>query len=165
MEILALVVFTLLLLIGTAGVILPVVPGVPLIALGGLIAAWLTDFSNLTLNHVAILVGLAILSQILEYASTVVGARYYGARRAGVWGSIIGSLAGLIWFPPFGFLAGAIIGAIVAEMIAGRAFGEAVRAGFGALIGTLGGIFAKVLIIIAMAILALPPLVIPLLGA
>jgi uncharacterized protein YqgC (DUF456 family) len=158
MEIAALVVFVLLFLVALAGIILPVLPGVPIAALGALLAGWMTGFERLSLTPLLIVAGLAVLAQIVEIGSSWVGARYYGARRPGLWGGVLGSLAGLILFPPFGFLVGALVGAVLFELLAGRALNEAVRSGLGAFIGTLGGAVAKLVIMVAIAIVVLPRL-------
>ncbi|MEX2540502.1 MAG: DUF456 domain-containing protein [Trueperaceae bacterium] len=158
MELLALLVFVLLYLIALAGIVLPVVPGVPVAALGALLAGWMTGFERLSLTPLLAVAGLAVLAQLIEVGSSWLGARYYGARRPGLWGGILGSLAGLILFPPFGFLVGALVGAILFELLGGRALNEAVRAGVGAFVGTLGGAAAKLVIMVAIAVVVLPRL-------
>jgi uncharacterized protein YqgC (DUF456 family) len=45
---------------------------------------------------------------------------------------------------------------VLFELAAGRALDEAVRAGVGAFVGALGGTVAKVLIVIAMAVIGIP---------
>ena len=72
---LAITVFTLCYVIGLTGIILPVVPGVPLIALGALAAAMLTDFQLISLEQVLWTGGLAVLAQVMEYVATMIGAR------------------------------------------------------------------------------------------
>lgn len=158
MEILALVVFVLLYLVALAGIVLPVVPGIPVAAVGALIAGWMTGFERLSLTPLLAVAGLAVLAQLVEVGSSWLGARYYGARRPGLWGGIIGSLAGLILFPPFGFLVGALVGAVLFELLGGRALNEAIRAGVGAFVGTLGGAVAKLAIMVAIAVVVLPRL-------
>jgi uncharacterized protein YqgC (DUF456 family) len=158
MEIAALVVFVMLFLVALAGIILPVLPGVPIAALGALLAGWMTGFERLSLTPLLIVGGLALLAQMVEIGSSWIGARYYGAGRPGLWGGVLGSLAGLILFPPFGFLVGALVGAVLFELLAGRALNEAVRSGLGAFIGTLGGAVAKLVIMVAIAIVVLPRL-------
>lgn len=158
MEILALVVFVLLFLVALAGIVLPVLPGVPIAAVGALLAGWMTGFERLSLTPLLIVAALAVLAQVVELASSWIGARYYGAGRPGLWGGVLGSLLGLILFPPFGFLVGALVGAVLFELLAGRAFNDAVRAGIGAFVGTLGGSVAKVVIMAAIAVVVLPRL-------
>ena len=158
MEILAIFVFALLFLVALAGIILPVLPGVPIAAVGALLAGWMTGFERLSLAPLLVVAALAVLAQLVELGSSWVGARYYGAGRPGLWGGVIGSLVGLILFPPFGFLVGALLGAVLFELLAGRAFNEAIKAGIGAFVGTLGGAVAKVVIMVAIAVVVLPRL-------
>jgi uncharacterized protein len=158
MTILAIILFTAVFLVALAGIFLPVLPGVPLAAVAALVAAWMTGFRELTLTPLLIVGVLALLSVVLDYAAGAIGAKRYGAGRAGVWGSVLGSLVGLFFFPPFGFLLGALLGAVAAELLAGRALEEAVRAAFGVFVGTLGGIFAKLFLLIAIGIVVFPRL-------
>jgi uncharacterized protein len=156
MTILAMVVLVLGLLIGLIGVVAPVLPGVPVAAVGAVLAAWIVGFEHFGVAPLAFVVGLAVLAQLIDLAGNWVGARVYGARRAGLWGGVIGSLVGLIFFPPFGFLLGALVGAVLFELLGGRPFDEALRAGVGAFVGALGGTIAKILIVIAMAVISIP---------
>ena len=156
MTILAMVVLVLGLLVGLVGVVAPVLPGVPVAAAGAVLAAWIVGFDRFGLVPLAFIVGLAVLAQLIDLAGNWVGARVYGARRAGLWGGVIGSLVGLIFFPPFGFLLGALVGAVLFELAGGRPVDEALRAGVGAFVGALGGTVAKILIVIAMAVIGIP---------
>ena len=117
MEIAALLLFLLFLLTGAAGIILPVLPGVPLVAVGAVLAAWMTGFAGLGWAPLLWVIALAVLSQVLEYVAGLIGARYYGARRAGLWGSILGSIVGVIWLPPLGLLIGALGGMVASGLI------------------------------------------------
>lgn len=153
--ILAAVVFIIIWLISMAGLLIPVIPGVPLAALGALLAGWMVGFQGLSLWPLVIIAVLAVLAQVLDTLGSLLGAKYYGASTAGTWGGIIGSLVGVFVLPPFGFLPGALVGAILFELLGGRALPEAFKSGLGALLGALGGTFMKVLILIAIAIIAL----------
>jgi len=153
--VLAALVFTLLYLVSVVGVVLPVLPGVPVAALGALLAAWMTGFETLTWTVVLTVAGLAVLAQLLDYLAAALGAQRYGASRAGLWGSVIGALVG-IFIPPFGFIVGALVGAVLAELLIGRPPREALRAGVGAFVGTLGGILAKLVIVVTIGFLVFP---------
>ncbi len=154
----AFTVFLVAYIVAFAGLILPVLPGVPIAALGAIIAAWMLSFKVITVTQVIIVALLAALAVVLDYLAGVVGAKGFGASTAGVWGSVIGSVIGLFFFPPFGFLVGAILGAIVAEIVSGRQLNEALRAAWGVFLGTLGGIFVKILLLIAIGIVVFPRL-------
>jgi hypothetical protein len=85
--------------------------------------------------------GLTVLVIVMDYIIPLLGAKRYGASKWGVWGSVIGMVVGIFW-SPFGMLIGAFIGAFVAELLAGKKHWEALRAGWGVVMGTL---FATVL--------------------
>jgi uncharacterized protein YqgC (DUF456 family) len=71
----------------------------------------------------------------------LLGAKRYGASKWGVWGSVLGMVIGIFW-SPFAMLVGAFIGAVAAEWLSGKKKGEALRAGWGVVMGTL---FAMIL--------------------
>jgi uncharacterized protein len=158
MTILAIVVFVVTFLVALAGIILPVLPGVPIVAAGALVAAWLTGFQEFGITPLVIVGLLTALSIVIDYVAGIVGAQKYGASKSGIWGSVIGSLVGLFFFPPFGFLIGALVGAVIAEMLIGRKLEEAIKSGFGVLVGTFSGVVAKIFIIIAIGIVVFPRL-------
>jgi uncharacterized protein YqgC (DUF456 family) len=158
LTILAIVIFTLTFIVALAGIVLPMLPGVPIVALGALVAAWMTGFKELSLNPLIIVGLLTALAIAVDYVAGIIGAQKYGASKSGIWGSIIGSLLGLFFFPPFGFLIGALVGAVAAEMLIGRKLEEAIKSGFGVLVGTFGGMVAKVFITIAIGIVVFPRL-------
>jgi len=156
--VLAYVVFTIGLLVAAVGVVAPVLPGVPIAALAAVLAAWIAGFENAGLAIAIWAVSIAVLGQLVDVVAGIVGARVYGARRAGVWGGIIGSLLGIFIFPPWGIIFGGIVGAILFELLTGRDFAEAAKAGFGAFVGALGGTVAKVVLLVALAMVVYPRL-------
>lgn len=158
MTILATVLFTAVFLLALAGIFLPFLPGVPVAALAAFLAAWMTGFRELGTVPLVIIGVLALLSVLTDYLAGALGAKRFGAGRAGVWGSILGALFGLFLFPPFGFLLGALLGAVAGELLTGRAPQDALRAAFGVFVGTLGGILTNVLLLIAIGIVVFPRL-------
>lgn len=158
LTILAYVVFTLGLVVAVVGLVAPVLPGVPVAALAAVLAAWISGWSEAGLAIALWAVGVAVLAQLVDVVGGLVGARVYGARRAGVWGGVIGSLLGIFVFPPWGILFGGIVGAVAFELFSGRPFDEAARAGFGAFVGALGGAVAKVVLLVALAAAVYPRL-------
>ena len=84
-----------------------------------------------------------LLSLLLDYLVSLAGARKYGASRAGLWGSVIGMLIGMIFFPPLGIFLGALVGAVVTEVLVGKKTGEAMRVGWGIFVGNMVGIVVK----------------------
>ena len=67
---------------------------------------------------------------------------------------MVGACVGVFFFP-LGLLAGPFAGALVGELLAGRNLTDGVHSGFGAVLGFLGGVFAKLLACAAMLGVAL----------
>ena len=66
-----------------------------------------------------------------------------------MFGAIAGALAGL-FFGIIGLFIGPVIGAIAGEFIAGKRMIDAGRAGWGSLLGNLGGMIGKLVIALVM---------------
>jgi uncharacterized protein len=133
---------SLLMLLGLAGSVLPILPGPPLSFIGLFLLALLKHFSPpLTPTFVIILAIVTVLAVVLDYVIPLLGAKRYGASKWGVWGSVLGMAIGIFW-SPFAMLLGAFLGAVVVEWLVGNKKGEALRAGWGVVMGTL---FATIL--------------------
>ncbi|MEG8120057.1 DUF456 domain-containing protein, partial [Xanthomonas hortorum] len=91
-----------LVLIGLAGVILPALPGLPLVFVGLLVAAWADDFVHVGWVALVILGLITALSFAIDFLAPVSGAKRVGASKMALWGSVIGSVVG-IFFMPIGF--------------------------------------------------------------
>ncbi len=142
LEGITIVISSILMLLGLAGSILPILPGPPLSFIGLFLLALLKHFSSpLTPTLVIILAIVTILVIVMDYIIPLLGAKKYGASKWGVWGSVLGMAIGIFW-SPFAMLVGAFIGAVVVEWLIGKKKGEALRAGWGVVMGTL---FATIL--------------------
>ena len=100
------------------------------------------------------LVLLTLISYALDFAGGYWGARRFGASRWGMLGASVGAIIG-IFFGIVGLFVGPVIGAIAGEFIAGKKMIAAGKAGWGSLLGTLGGMVGKLLIALAMIIVFL----------
>ncbi len=129
------------------------VPATFFIAGAVLIEGLFSHFASISVNLVIWLFALAVALEGLEYLITGVSAKHFGASRAGVWGAIFGGILGAIFGSGIlpiigtlvGTLAGAYLGAVVIELIRGQSSEKALRAGFGAFVGNLGGKLVKIL--------------------
>lgn len=139
---------------GLAGLVLPVLPGAPLLFAGVLLAAWAEDFAYLgwgTLIAVGVLAALAIAA---DFVAGAFGAKRYGASGRAVLGATIGAVVGL-FFGIVGVLLGPFIGAVIGELTVRRDLQAAGRAGVGATIGLALGVAAKLALGFAMIGIAL----------
>jgi len=147
MDIFLIISGSLLMILGIAGCLLPVLPGPPLSYLG-LVAIHLTskiDFSSKFLIWWGIIV---IIVSVLDYVIPIWGTKIFGGSKFGVWGSMVGLLAGL-FIPPIGIIIGPFMGAVAGEMLGGNRQ-HALKAGFGSFIGFLAGTVVKLLVSLIM---------------
>jgi uncharacterized protein len=146
------------LLAAAAGSILPGLPGAPLALAATIAAGYLTGFTRIDVGVIAWVAVLTLLSQGVELLGNLIGARRFGAGRAGTWGGVIGSLIGVVLLPPWGLLLGAGVGAAAFELLAGRPAAQAWRAGLGSLLGTLAGVGGKLVMLLAIAVVVIAAL-------
>ncbi|MFZ5563832.1 MAG: DUF456 domain-containing protein [Thermodesulfobacteriota bacterium] len=134
----------ILALAGIAGCLLPVIPG-PIVSYLALIVLSLAkDWQPFGATFLIVMGVLAVLlSAVLDYAASMAGARKYGATKAGIWGSAVGMIIGIFFFPPVGIFLGAIAGAVTGELIGGKETRAALRAGWGVIMGSLAGMALK----------------------
>lgn len=134
----------ILLLLGFAGSILPLLPGIPLSYVGILLLHFTqkVSFSTEFLVFWAVVV---ILVQLLDTFIPIWGTKKFGGTRFGIIGCTIGLLVGL-FFGPVGIILGPFVGAIVGELIAGQQSHKAFRAAFGSFVGLLAGTVAKLVV-------------------
>jgi len=133
----------LLIILGIAGSVLPILPGPSLGLFGLLLLALVKHFTPpLTPTLIAIMAILTFVATGLDYITPIIGAKRYGASKWGVWGSVAGMAIG-IFFSPLGMFLGAFIGAVVAEWLVQKEKGKALKAGWGVFIGTVFGAVLK----------------------
>lgn len=141
-------------LIGLAGVVLPALPGIPLIFGGLLMAAWLDGFAHIGGITLGLLGALTVLSLLIELAASVVGAQRVGASTLALAGAAIGTVLGLFG-GLIGLLFAPLAGAAVGEYIARRDALQAARVGLATWLGMLFAAVAKVAIAFMMLGIAL----------
>jgi uncharacterized protein YqgC (DUF456 family) len=136
--------------VGLIGTVLPVFPGTTIILAAAIIhRLMLGPAKSVAWPTLAILVLLTLVSYAIDVAGGYFGAKYFGATRWGTFGAIIGALVGL-FFGIVGLFIGPVLGAIVGEFIAGKRMIDAGRAGWGSLLGNLGGMVGKLVIALVM---------------
>lgn len=139
----------LLVFLGLAGVVLPALPGMPLLFAGLLLAAWADGFQRVGWVMLTVLGALTLLSFLVDFLATVFGAKRVGASRKALWGSVLGSVAGL-FFMPIGLFVGPFVGALAGEYWHGRQLQQATKVGFGTWLGIVLGTAAKLGLALAM---------------
>ncbi len=140
---------TALVVTGLFGLVLPALPGAPLIFLGLLLAAWAEGSQYVGLWTVIALAIIALLTYGIDLWATMFGAKKFGASKRAVVGALIGGVAGLFLGLP-GVLFGPFIGAVIGELSARPDLQQATRSGVGATIGLVLGAALKLALALAM---------------
>jgi len=133
-----------LLVTGFLGCFLPLLPGTALILAGVFVYQWVVAPAGAQLSA-ATLWGIALImvvSHVTDIASTLIGAKRYGASSRGVWGGLAGLVIGLAFGLP-GLLLGPLLGVVVGELLSGKQPREAVQAAWGTVVGGAAGILLR----------------------
>jgi uncharacterized protein YqgC (DUF456 family) len=143
--------FTIVLFaVGLIGTVLPIIPGTTIILAAAVIHRMMLGAEkSIGWGSIAVLVLLTLATYALDFLGAYFGAKYFGATKWGMFGAIFGALAGL-FFGIIGLFVGPVIGALVGEFIAGKKMIDAGRAGWGSLVGNLGGMIGKLVIALIM---------------
>ena len=139
----------ILTVIGLSGLLLPIVPGAPILFLGLLLGAWAEGFQYVGLWTLLTLAAMALLTYGVEFAASVLGVKKFGGSKRAMAGAVLGGIVGLFLGIP-GILFGPFIGAVIGELSLQRSLDEASRAGFGTVVGLAIGLAGKFAIGIAM---------------
>lgn len=131
----------LLVIVGLAGTILPILPGVPIILLGLVLMAWLDGFERVGWWTLMWLTLLTAVSLLVDFVATAEGARRFGAGRYAIVGATLGLLVGL-FFGIIGILLGPFVGAVLGHLVGKANLDASLRAGVGASIGVMVGTIA-----------------------
>jgi uncharacterized protein YqgC (DUF456 family) len=117
--------------LGLAGVVLPVLPGTPLLFGGLWLAAWLDGYPLVRVLTVGVL---ALMAWLADYAAAALGVQRAGASGRAMAGAAIGAVLGAFAGLP-GLVVGPVLGAMAGEWLVRRHAGQATRAGVAAGLG------------------------------
>jgi uncharacterized protein YqgC (DUF456 family) len=156
----------ILVLLNTLGLFLVVVgfPGTWFMVLASALISWLSGGELISTPTLVVLVVLALLGELLEFIMGAAGSRKAGGTRRGavlsVVLSIIGGIVGTFAIPVpvigsiLGACIGAFLGALTGDLAAGRKMESAIEVGRGAFVGRLLGTLYKLILGVAMWIVA-----------
>ena len=138
-----------LMVAGVVGAVMPVMPGAALVLAGTVLGAWIDGFQRVGGWTIGVLVALALLSWVLDYAAGVLGAKKVGASKQALIGAALGTVLGL--FLGFvGVLVMPFVGAAAGEYLARRDHRAAARVGVATGLGLVVAMIAKVVIAFVM---------------
>jgi uncharacterized protein YqgC (DUF456 family) len=140
---------TALIVVGLAGIVLPVLPGTAFVLAGIVLGAWIDGFTRVGWLAVSATAVLAIIAWAMDYVAAVLGARRVGASRQALVGAALGTVAG-IFMGIVGVLILPLVGAAVGEFMARRDHGRAVHVGVATWLGLMAGMLAKFVLAFVM---------------
>lgn len=139
----------ILVIAGLAGTVLPVLPGALMVFAGLFVAAWADDFTRVGFGGLSIIAALGILSILVDFAGSVLGAKRVGASPQALVGAALGAVAGLFFGIP-GLVLGPFVGAVLGELLARGGLIRAGKVGLGTSLGLLLAAIAKLVLALAM---------------
>ena len=148
MDVFWLILGVLLMLVGLAGCILPFLPGPPLCYLALLIQQF-QSAPPYTTKFLVIWAGITVVIVALDYLIPLYGTKKFGGTTYGIWGCLVGLIAGL-WLGPFGLIVGPFVGAFVGELIGKAKSEHALRAALGSFLGFVVGTLLKLVACMVM---------------
>ncbi|HEX3012383.1 MAG TPA: DUF456 domain-containing protein [Syntrophomonadaceae bacterium] len=152
MDVLIIIIVIALLLTGIAGTVIPFIPGVPLVFIGIAAYGWYEGFHLITPKYLAVIASLTVLSMIMDYVSSLLGAKFFGSSKKGTLGALIGTFLGLFFFPPLGIFVGPLAGAVIGEILAGSDVNKAFKVGLGTAAGLFSGMIFNLVLVIGIII-------------
>ena len=139
-----------LIIAGLAGTVIPAIPGLPLIAIGGGLIGWAGHFELIGWGTIITLAVLAIIGVIVDTVAQTAGAQKAGASSYGIWGSVIGTVVGVFIGGLVGIFVMPLIGAFIGEFWAKRDYLHPGRVGMATWIGMVVGTAVKVALAFTM---------------
>ena len=139
----------ILVLIGLAGTVLPIIPGTLLVFAGLFTAAWAEGFTKVGGIPLTLIGILGVLSFVADFVSSLLGAKRVGASPQALVGAAVGGLVGIFFSIP-GMIIGPFVGAVGGELVARGGLKQAGKVGLGTWIGLLLGAVLKVVIAFLM---------------
>lgn len=153
MDILGWTLIVVLFIIGMAGAIFPVLPGVLAVYGAFFVYGLFFGFDKFGIWFWFLQTSAVAAILIADYIVNAWGVKKFGGTRASVIGSTIGIIIGPFVIPGIGLLAGPFLGAWIGELLTGADMKQAGRAGLGALVGFLSSTVVKLLLQTIMIVL------------
>jgi uncharacterized protein len=148
---LAIIVSSIVVLVGLIGTVVPGIPGTILIFLGALLYAFLDGFQAVGWPTLAVLGLLTLVATTADIWATSVGARLGGASGWSIVGGMVGGFVGLLVFTLPGAILGALLGVLAVEILRVKDWRKALKAGGGWAVGWILATLLQVTIGLVMA--------------
>lgn len=131
-----------LIVLGFAGTVVPAIPGLPMIAAGGILIAWTDQFEKIGFLSITFLIVLALIGILVDTFAQSMGAKKAGASKEAIVASFIGAFLGM-FFGLVGIFVFPLLFAFAGELYAKRDFKMASKVGWATWMGMIFGTAVK----------------------
>ena len=146
MELVLVILAFVLLVIGILGSVLPILPGPPLSYIGLLLMQW-SGYGGFSTAFLVTWAGITVVVVAMDYLLPSLMTRKFGGSRTAAICAFLGLLVGLLFFPPWGMIAGQFLGAFAGELFHNRANGaKAFKVALGAFLAFIVGSGVKLIV-------------------
>ncbi|RSD27460.1 DUF456 domain-containing protein [Mesobacillus subterraneus] len=136
-----------------ASLVIPILPGVLFLFGGFILYGIFFTFEPFNWIFWTVQGLFVILLFGADYIANIIGVKRYGGSKAGMWGSTIGLIVGPFVIPIVGILIGPFLGAALAELLVNKKnLNDAVKIGFGSVVGFVSSVVTKGIIMAIMLI-------------
>lgn len=150
MEIVGAILAIIFIIAGFAGILVPLLPDAPLVFVGAFLYWAFNGFTGISGWLIALLFVLTLIVVIADYFAGAYGVKRLGGSGTAQALSFIGGLIGLSVGNIPGLILGTLIGAVFGELIREGDIQKSVKIGFASLLGFLGGVLFKVIMLVVM---------------
>lgn len=142
-----------LFVIGMAGAVFPILPGVFAVFAGFIAYGFFFTFDPFGIWFWVIQSLLVIIVIVAEYAISSIAVKKVGGSTASVTGTNVGLILGPFLIPMFGIILGPLIGSMMGEMKHTQDWRHLLKVGFGSVVGFAISVVVKVILQLLMIIL------------
>ncbi len=146
LDVLGWVLVVLLLVIGMAGAVYPVLPGVLAIYAAFFVYGWFFSFDVFGMWFWIVQTLIVVTLFAADYIVSSYGIDRSGGSKSAFWGSTIGLIFGPFIIPAFGLIIGPFAGAVAGELLHGSSWNKSLRIGWVTLVSLLASTVVKVIL-------------------
>ncbi len=137
-----------LIILGTLGSVLPLLPGLPVALAGLILFAVITK--SISIWGLVVFGILTLLTVVVDVLAPAIAAKGKKASSLGITGAMIGGLIGIFLLGPIGILLGPFIGAYIGEILSHSTGEHAFKVAFASMFGLVIGSAFKLIVGISM---------------